>query len=69
MNLRPKRFYKQSSPLVAKMVRDLYFIGRLKQHEIGRMFGMRQNSVSRIVSGQVWRDHGGYHRVRGTSYR
>jgi DNA-directed RNA polymerase specialized sigma subunit len=54
MSARPKRFYKQSSPLVAKAVRDLYFVGRLKQHEIGRMFGLRQCSVSRIVSRQVW---------------
>lgn len=51
---RPKRHYRQSSPLVARVVRDLYFQGRLKQHEIGRMFGLRQGSVSRIVSGQTW---------------
>lgn len=54
MSARPKRFYKHSSPLVAKAVRDLYFIGRLKQHEIGKIFGLRQCSVSRIVSRQVW---------------
>ena len=35
------------------VIRDLYFVGKLKQREIGRMFGLRQNSVSRIVSGQV----------------
>lgn len=51
---RPKRFYRQSSPLVARVARDLYFVGKLKQREIGRMFGMAQGSVSRIVSGQVW---------------
>lgn len=54
---RSKRFYRNSSPAVARVVRDLYFVGKLKQREIGRMFGMRQNSVSRIVSGQVWSDH------------
>ena len=52
---RPKRFYRNSSPLVARVARELYFVGRLKQREIGRMFGLRQNSVSRIVSERVWR--------------
>ena len=54
MSQRPKRFYRQSSPLVARAARELYFVGRLKQREIGRMFGLRQCSVSRMVSGQVW---------------
>lgn len=51
---KPKRFYRNSSPLVARVATDLYFIGKLKQREIGRMFGLRQNTVSRMVSGQVW---------------
>lgn len=51
---RPKRHYRHSSPLAAKAIRELYFVGRLKQLEIGRMFGLRQHSVSRIVSGQTW---------------
>jgi len=51
---RPKSHYRQCSPLVAKAARDLYFIGRLKQREIGKMFGLRQGSVSRIVSGLTW---------------
>lgn len=51
---RPKRFYRNSSPLVARVARDLYFIGKLKQHEIGRILGLRQGSVSRIVSGYTW---------------
>lgn len=54
MTRRPKRFYRSSSPTMARAVRELYFVGRLKQREIGRMFGLRQNSVSRIVSRQVW---------------
>jgi predicted transcriptional regulator len=52
--MKPKRHYRQSSPLVARAARELYFVGRLKQHEIGRMFGLRQGSVSKIVSGQTW---------------
>lgn len=49
-----KRYYRHSTPMTARVIRDLYFVGKLKQHEIGRMFGLRQGSVSRIVSGQVW---------------
>lgn len=52
--MRSKSHYRHSTPLVAKAARDLYFIGRLKQREIGKIFGLRQHSVSRIVSGQTW---------------
>ena len=51
---RPKSRYRNMTPRAAQVIRELYFVGRLKQHEIGRMFGLRQHSVSRIVSGQVW---------------
>ena len=51
---RPKRAYRNMTPRTAKVMRDLYFVGKLKQHEIGRMFGVKQGSVSRIISGQVW---------------
>lgn len=51
---RPKSRYRNRSPKVAAVVRDLYFIGKLKQHEIGRLFDMPQGSVSRIVSGRSW---------------
>lgn len=54
MTLRQKKFYRHSSPMTARAIRELYFVGKLKQSEIGRMFGVRQNTVSRIVSGQVW---------------
>lgn len=49
-----KRFYRDMNPKIAGVIRDLYFIGKLKQHEIGRMFGKRQGAISRIISGQVW---------------
>lgn len=42
------------TPEIAKIMRELYFVGKLKQHEIARMFGVKQHSVSRIISGQVW---------------
>ena len=52
--MKPKRRYRQMTPRAATVIRDLYFVGRLKQHEIGRMFDIKQGSVSRIVSDQVW---------------
>jgi hypothetical protein len=51
---RPKRFYRNSNPRVAAVIRDLRFVGKMKQTDLGRMFGMAQGSVSRICSGQVW---------------
>jgi DNA-binding transcriptional regulator LsrR (DeoR family) len=52
--MRPKSKYRHMNPLAARVIRDLYFVGKLKQRELARMFGLRQHSVSRIVSGQVW---------------
>ncbi len=49
-----KRHYRTMTPLAAHVMRDLYFIGKLKQHELARMFGILQGSVSRVLSGQVW---------------
>jgi predicted transcriptional regulator len=54
MSHRPKRFYRNSSPKVAKVIRELYFIGKLKQTDIARMFGKSQGNVSTIISGKVW---------------
>jgi hypothetical protein len=49
-----KKFYRDMTPKIAQVMRDLYFVGKLKQHEIGRMFGKAQGHVSRVISGQVW---------------
>ena len=53
---RPKTHYRGMDRRKADLIRELYFVGKLKQHELGRMFGMTQGSVSRIVSGVVWAD-------------
>lgn len=50
----PAKKYRDMNPKIAKVMRDLYFVGKLKQREIGRMFGKRQGVVSRVISGQVW---------------
>ncbi len=50
----PKKSYRHMTRDTAKQIRDLYFSRWFKQHEIAELYGIRQNSVSRIVSGQVW---------------
>lgn len=51
---RPKRFYRGMTPEKAREIRRLYFVDRLKQHEIGKLYGLAQSSVHRIVSGFTW---------------
>lgn len=52
--MRTKTYYRHMTPMAAKAIRDLYFIGKFKQRELAHGFSLRQSSVSRIVSGQVW---------------
>lgn len=54
MTRRPKSRYRHYSPRVAKAARELYFVGRLKQREIAKIFGAKQHTVSRWISRQVW---------------
>lgn len=51
---RPKRFYRDMTPTKAREIRRLYFVDRLKQHEIGKLYGLAQSSIHRIVSGFTW---------------
>jgi len=51
---RPKSRYRDMTPEKAEQMRRLYFSRQAKQAELAEMFGIRQNSVSRIVSGQSW---------------
>lgn len=50
----PKAYYRDMNQRIAKVMRELYFVGKLKQHEIARMFGKKQNTVSRVISGITW---------------
>jgi DNA-binding MarR family transcriptional regulator len=52
--MRPKSHYRNMNRKAAKVLRDLYFVGKLKQHELARMFGRTQGTVSKIISGQSW---------------
>lgn len=52
--MRPKRYYRHMTPEKAAEIRRRYFARKAKQAELAREYGIRQGSVSRIVSGQVW---------------
>lgn len=52
--MRPKRFYRNMTRAKAEDMRFLYFKRRLKQREIAEIHGIKQNTVSRIISYQVW---------------
>lgn len=49
-----KRFYGNMNSQKASEIRDKYFNQRMKQTEIAIEYGIKQGSVSRIVSGCVW---------------
>jgi len=50
----PKRHYRHMDYAKAERIRELYFTRQMKQAELAQAFGLKQASVSRIVSGQVW---------------
>lgn len=50
----PKRYYRHMDYAKAERIRELYFSRKMKQAELAEVFGLRQGSVSRIVSGLVW---------------
>ena len=49
-----KRFYRNMDKIKAEEIRRLYFSRQAKQAELAERFGIKQNTVSRIVSGMVW---------------
>ena len=54
MSRRSKRHYRHMTPELARFARWLYFVGKLKQRQIGAIVGCGQGSISRIISRQVW---------------
>lgn len=52
--MRPKSHYRNMDRDKAEKIRRLYFSGSMNQREIAYLFGIKQGSVSRIVSGLVW---------------
>lgn len=51
---RPNGWYRNMTLEKAEEIRKLYFSRQMKQKELAEKFGIRQPSVSRIVSGQTW---------------
>ena len=51
---KPKSHYRQMTKERANEIRASYFARGITQRELGERYGLRQNSVSRIVSGLVW---------------
>lgn len=54
MGPQTKRYYRNMTYEKAEEIRRRYFAREANQRELGEEFGIRQNSVSRIVSGIVW---------------
>ena len=52
---RPKRWYRNMTPEKAQEIRRAYFAREARQAELAERYGIAQHSVSRIVSGLVWR--------------
>jgi DNA-binding transcriptional regulator LsrR (DeoR family) len=52
--LQQKRWYRNMDYEKAEKIRELYFRGKMKQTELAQMFGLRQGTISRIISNRVW---------------
>lgn len=51
---RPKRWYRNMTPERAREIRRAYFAREAKQAELAERYGVKQHTISRIVSGLVW---------------
>lgn len=54
MKSRPKRHYRNMDRMKAVEIRRAYFAREATQAELASRYGVRQNTISRIVSGLVW---------------
>jgi DNA-binding transcriptional regulator LsrR (DeoR family) len=52
--MRPKSRYRHMNRAKAEEIRRRYFAREKKQRELAEEYGIKQHSVSRIVSGLVW---------------
>lgn len=50
----PKSYYRNMTLQKAEEIRLMYFSRQLNQAELAKRYGIRQNTVSRIVSGITW---------------
>ena len=52
--VRPKSHYRHMTRAKAQEIRRAYFAREAKQAELAAKYGVKQNTISRIVSEQVW---------------
>ena len=52
--MRPKRYYRHMTLEKAEAMRRAYFAREANQRELAERYGVRQNTVSRIISGLSW---------------
>ena len=52
--MKPKSHYQGMTYAKAEKIRARYFAREAKQQELADEYGIKQNSVSRIISNQVW---------------
>ena len=52
--MRPKRFYRHMDPMKAEEIRRRYFKREATQKQLASEYGLRQGTVSKIVSGFTW---------------
>lgn len=52
--MRPKSHYRHMDHAKAEEMRRRYFSREAKQDELAREYGIRQGTVSKIISGQTW---------------
>lgn len=50
----PKTHYRGMTRQKAEEIRRAYFAREARQRELAERYGIRQNTVSRIISGLVW---------------
>lgn len=52
--MRPKSHYRGMTAEKAEEIRRAYFAREAKQADLAQKYGIKQHSVSRIVSGYSW---------------
>jgi len=52
--VRPKSHYRHMTREKAKEIRRAYFAREANQPQLAERYGVKQNTISRIVSEQVW---------------
>ena len=51
---RPKSHYRHMNKAKAEEIRRRYFAREANQPQLAMEYGVKQHTISRIISGQVW---------------